>query len=554
LSPLRRAADFAVTGLAALFVYLALVVPDQLTRMPEGTPWWPAFVRLPLEGIAGLALLLVLPRRARMITATVLGALLGVLTVLKAIDIGFFAALSRAFDPVLDWPLLADGYRFVLGSAGQAAAIGAAAAAVLAALAVPVAMVFSVRRLAAVAGRHTTAARAALSSGAVAWLVLALAGTSYAPAVYVASDTAVALAGDSVFSVPRALADQRAFERETADDAFKNTPPQQLLSALRGKDVIVAVVESYGRSAVQDPGLNEPVARSLADGTKQLAEAGYGARTGWLTSPTAGGGSWLAHATFQSGVWIDNQNRYQNLVSGDRLTLTGAFAKTGAWRTVAVEPGVTYAWPEGAFYGYQQVYDSHTLGYQGPSFSWASMPDQFTLKSFADNEYAKAGREPLMAELTFVSSHTPWAPVPDLIGWDQVGDGSVYAQQVARGRKAADVWKDKDDIRAEYAKSVAYSLDSVVSWVKKFGNDDLVMIVFGDHQPAPVVVGENASRDIPISVIAHDPKVLDRISGWNWTDGLRPEPQAPVWPMSDFRDRFLTAYGPASASPLVTPR
>jgi hypothetical protein len=48
---------------------------------------------------------------------------------------------------------------------------------------------------------------------------------------------------------------------------------------------------------------------------------------------------------------------------------------------------------------------------------------------------------------------------------------------------------------------------------------------------------------VPISVVAHDPDVLNRIAGWGWEDGMRPSPQAPVLPMSAFRDRFLTAFG-----------
>ncbi len=31
---------------------------------------------------------------------------------------------------------------------------------------------------------------------------------------------------------------------------------------------------------------------------------------------------------------------------------------------------------------------------------------------------------------------------------------------------------------------------------------------------------------------------------WGWQDGMRPGPDAPVWPMDAFRNRFLTAYGP----------
>ena len=58
------------------------------------------------------------------------------------------------------------------------------------------------------------------------------------------------------------------------------------------------------------------------------------------------------------------------------------------------------------------------------------------------------------------------------------------------------------------------------------------------------MVGQGASKDVPISIIAKDPKVLDRVAGWGWTDGLTPAPDAPVWRMDEFRDRFLTAFSP----------
>jgi hypothetical protein len=71
-----------------------------------------------------------------------------------------------------------------------------------------------------------------------------------------------------------------------------------------------------------------------------------------------------------------------------------------------------------------------------------------------------------------------------------------------------------------------------------------VMVFLGDHQPASAVVGNQATHDVPVTIIAKDPAVLDRIAGWGWTDGLKPDPAAPVWRMDTFRDRFLAAYGP----------
>jgi hypothetical protein len=51
-----------------------------------------------------------------------------------------------------------------------------------------------------------------------------------------------------------------------------------------------------------------------------------------------------------------------------------------------------------------------------------------------------------------------------------------------------------------------------------------------------------------VSIIAHDPAVLDRIAPWGWQQGLLPAPNAPVSPMDSFRNRFLSAYGPVTGT------
>jgi hypothetical protein len=99
-------------------------------------------------------------------------------------------------------------------------------------------------------------------------------------------------------------------------------------------------------------------------------------------------------------------------------------------------------------------------------------------------------------------------------------------------------------VRSAYGRSIEYSLIALFSFVQRYGDDDLVLVVLGDHQPATVVSGHGAGHDVPISVIAHDPQVMEQIAGWGWEDGMSPSPQAPVLPMAAFRDRFLTTFGP----------
>jgi hypothetical protein len=110
-------------------------------------------------------------------------------------------------------------------------------------------------------------------------------------------------------------------------------------------------------------------------------------------------------------------------------------------------------------------------------------------------------------------------------------------------REPDSFWWHPDQVKAAYARSLEYSLRTLISFVQHYGNKNLVLLVVGDEQPLPIVSGQGASHNVPISIIAHDPSVMKRIGGWGWQAGLLPGPQAPDWPMSAVRDRFLTAFG-----------
>ncbi len=139
-------------------------------------------------------------------------------------------------------------------------------------------------------------------------------------------------------------------------------------------------------------------------------------------------------------------------------------------------------------------------------------------------------------------------PPSTLLDWNQLGDGSIYGPMAAQAQTPQALWQNTHQVRQEYARSIAYSVDTLISFVQKYGDDNLVLVFLGDHQPASVVVGQNASHDVPISIVAKDKSVFNRIADWGWTDGLTPAATAPTWPMSTFRDRFLTAFGPGPAT------
>ena len=314
-----------------------------------------------------------------------------------------------------------------------------------------------------------------------AWVALALIGVTLFPFAPVASDTTAKLALTTVLNVPKSLADQRAFAAAADNDKWRNVPAGQLLRGLLGKDVVIGVVESYGRSALDNPKMAATVGPALDNANAKLKAAAFGVRSGYLTSSTYDGGSWFAHSTLQTGLWIDNQQRYRQAVSSKRTTITKSFQKAG-WHTVALEPGNKHTWPEKDFYGYEEVYDSRNLGYRGPQFGWSTMPDQYLLSQFQKQVYGRPGRGPLYAEVTLTSSHTPWAPRPHMGDWDAVGDGSIYGPIAASAMQKDETWKSTGQVRSAYAESIAYSVTSTIDWATRYGNDDLVMVIFGDHQ------------------------------------------------------------------------
>jgi hypothetical protein len=344
------------------------------------------------------------------------------------------------------------------------------------------------------------------------------------------------------------LRDRRVFENDLGHDPYALTPGRDLLRGLRGKDVLLVFVESYGRVAVQGSWFAPMINRTLDSSQERLASLGFTARSGWLRSPTFGGLSWLAHSTMQTGLWIDSQQRYDQVLAGDRFNLSQAFGRAG-WRTVSDIPSDDGAWEEGRrFYGFDRMYDSGDVGYQGPRFSYARIPDQYTLHAFAHRELDRPGRPPVMAEIDLVSSHVPWTATPRIVPWHRIGNGAVYDDMLPTHTSFVELLGGPDQ-QSNYARSIQYSLRSLVSFVHHAHDKKLVMIVLGDHQPNTNVSGFDASHDVPVSLVAHDPRVLQRISDWGWTSGLHPADDGPVMPMDQFRDRFLGAFGSRPSPP-----
>jgi phosphatidylglycerophosphate synthase len=528
-----------LTGLSIVIVWAALVAPDQPDYFSSA-----AFLRVPIEGLVLIGLALILPVTGRRILAVLAGLTLALVVVLKVVNYQIFSLFDRPFEPLGDIGQIGNALETLRLEDGASQArmieIGAVVGVVAALILLPLSML-RVTRVAA-DNRHF-ALRALAALGAI-WTVCAVLGAQFVSHTPIASAISAGVLFDEARIVQAEVNDVGVFAAEIKHDPYRDTPTTSLLRALRGKDVLLVFAESFGRVALEESSFAPAVDEALTAGDKRLASAGFHSRSGFLISPTFGGGSWLAHSTLNAGLWVHNLRRYAQLLPERRFTLASAFNRAG-WRTVDDVPSNDRPWPEGkSFYHWDRIYDRNQVGYRGPTFSYSSMPDQYIYSALQRLELGKTHRRPLFAEIDTVTSHQPWNRIPEEIPWDRVGDGSIYNHlpDHYEGGSFLSYWGDASRVQANYGKTIVYTINTLTKFIQHYGKKNLVVIELGDHQPRQPVTGERAGHQVPISIIAHDPKVLEAIEGWGWNPGLKPRKDAPVWPMSSFRDKFFNAF------------
>ncbi|HEY6276319.1 MAG TPA: CDP-alcohol phosphatidyltransferase family protein [Streptosporangiaceae bacterium] len=538
----RRALRLAITVLSVVLLWGVLVAPERILQLTPA-----AFARIPVEGLALVAIALVLPAWPRRIVAAVAGILFSLLTLVKILNMVFNLEIGKAFNPVFGWVDIGPGIGVVRDSIGPTRTNIVLAALWIGVILLVGAITAATVHITTVAARHRRATLRGLAALTAVWVLCAGLSLQLVPGSPVASASAAGLVVAQVRNTQAALHDQRRFEKILhGSDPEASVPAADLLTGLRGKDVIIAFVESYGQAAVQGTSFSPGVDAVLRRGTASLARAGWSTRSAWVTSPGFGGVSQLAHSTLQSGLWVNTEQRYAELVGSRRFTLSDAFDKAG-WRTVGDSPEDDYAWPPGTqFYHYDKLYDRRNVGYHGPTFSYPSMPDQYILAAFQRLELAPS-HKPVMAEIDLVSSHYPWAPLPTMVPWNKIGNGSIFDPMPARGETPLSILGSASKERRAFGKSIQYSLQALTSWVTELNDPNLVLILLGDEQPAGPISRPGASHEVVISIIARDPSVFRQIASWHWQNGLLPGHFAPLEPMSAFRNQFLGAFSTPSS-------
>lgn len=527
---------------ATLLLFLMLIQPNHPQAMT-----WAALTLFPLELPVLIFGLIALPATSRMTSWVRLGMMTAIMliVILKLADFATFVAYSRGFNPVVDLHLIPAAMRLSAGSLGMPIALVTVAGLLLGLCGIGWSVWWATgvwSRVEPVANRMIWRTGATLGAGIAAVIAGAEVGQARGawqlPVQMPGAAFTARVGVERIEMARRTNAELRNFAAAAQTDIYRDTPG--LLDRVRDRDVLIIYVESYGRASMDERFYAQQHLATLVASQISLAGVGLEMRSGWLTAPMIGGQSWLTHATIASGLWIPDQTRYRALIASPRKSLFH-FATDAGFHTAAVMPALTYDWPEGPRMGFQTVLAADDLGYNGPAFNWVTIPDQFTLAAldrFLRND--PAGDSPLFAQVALISSHAPWTPVPELVAWEDLGDGQVFARWKDAGDAPEVVWQDPARVRYQYRTAVNYALKTAFSYAERTAKTAPLIIIMGDHQTADFISGSD-SFDVPAHFIG-PPEALAPIAAWGWTDGLIPSDTVPSLPMDKFRDKFVASY------------
>jgi hypothetical protein len=312
------------------------------------------------------------------------------------------------------------------------------------------------------------------------------------------------------------------------------------LSVVKGADVLLVFVEAYGAVSYDNPEFARRLQPSRTRFESDVRDTQRSVVSTFVTSPTFGGSSWLAHISLLTGIEIRDADANARVMAQSRLTLLDTFSRHG-YRTIALMPGLQAMWPEGRFYKFDEIYNAARLKYSGPQFGWFDIPDQISLERLNQFELRASPRAPLFVFYPTVSTHVPFSPTPPYQSdWRRAGASAPFDQ--ATVKSAYLVQPDWNNLGPGYVEALSYDFEVFGGFLRDQAPRDLVMILIGDHQPLAAVSGENASWEVPVHVISNRSRLLERLIARGFRAGLTPE-HPPLGAMHTLLPVLLDAFG-----------
>ncbi|MBI5552478.1 MAG: hypothetical protein HY911_13305 [Desulfobacterales bacterium] len=483
--------------------------------------------------LALLALATCCGKRALFLTGLTVAVLFLALRLFRIGDTAVPQYLNRPFNLYIDSGYLFGLYDLLETSARPGEFLLLAAAALTVGLAVIAASAYAWRA----AARALVDQRVRISFIVASALIF---GAGWVGGWRPAGPPAMLRLGEEIFLIREQLAQTRTFVARLKQTANERAAGTFSLEGLAGTDVLLFMVESYGRTVFTRP-VYRPAMEATLDGfSKRLDPHGFKAVSTYLLSPTYGGSSWLAHDTLESGMRVANDLEDAALLRSSLPPMATYFRKNG-YRTVSAMPGTRFAFPQGAYFDYEQFYYAGHFHYRGPNFGWASMPDQFVLDWVHRREFTQRA-QPLFIRYVLISSHAAFNIQPPFVpDWDLIGDGHIYHDLPPVYYPI--YWPNLENAGEAYLRSLDYEFQTIGDYLAKYVGPNTLIIIMGDHQPNLQLTDTGEPWSVPVHVLSRNPRLLEPFRKRGYTPGLIPDQPLPHAGMETFLPGFLEDFG-----------
>ncbi len=316
-------------------------------------------------------------------------------------------------------------------------------------------------------------------------------------------------------------------------------PPEYPFLRLRDRDVLLFIIESYGYTAYSKSKLFSKLQPFLLEREDTLRAAGYHVFSHFLGSPVIGGWSWLADATLLTGIRIDSQQKYEALLQSNTPSLPKLFQKAG-YNTLLAAPGTVHGpWEEvRIFYGFDEDMLGSDYSYNGPSFSFVPITDQFAIYTVHNKKLKKDEKAPCFIEYILVSSHGPFNKIPPYIeNWEEIDDGSIYNDLPIQ--RFDNDWYTGREYDEGYLAAIRYVLRVITEYLVQFIDDETLVVVVGDHQPKFPITERGSPLSVPVHVLSRDRSLIEPLYGYGYVESLIPSQNPPHPGMDTFYQTFM---------------
>jgi hypothetical protein len=124
-----------------------------------------------------------------------------------------------------------------------------------------------------------------------------------------AETPAIVLLGREILAIRHQHQEQQAIVARIEKTIRTRGAEPTSLKGLKGADVLLFMVESYGRIVFNRPDYRQAMEATMTGFAEVLDRHGFMAVSSYLVSPTYGGASWLAHVTLEFGLRVENDPR-----------------------------------------------------------------------------------------------------------------------------------------------------------------------------------------------------------------------------------------------------